>query len=115
MKSVGLLVLRVGAGLMMAFAHGWGKMIKFQEIAPRFPDPIGLGSHFSLGLAVFAEFFCSLLVVVGLFTRFAALNVVVTMLVAAFVIHAADPFAKKELALLYLLAVSYTHLTLPTT
>jgi putative oxidoreductase len=39
--------------------------------------------------------------VLGVATRFAAVPLAVTMLVAAFAIHADDPWAKKELALLY--------------
>jgi putative oxidoreductase len=100
--SLGLLLVRVGAGGIMLLGHGWGKLIGFSEVAERFPDPLGLGSStLSLALAVFAEFFCAAAVVAGFATRFAAAPLVVTMLVAAFVIHADDPWAKKELALLY--------------
>lgn len=103
MKSdFGLLVLRLGAGGFMMFAHGWGKLSGFSEYKEMFPDPIGLGSSLSLGLAVGAEFFCALAIVIGLFTRFASIPLVITMLVAALVVHADDPFQKKELALMYL-------------
>jgi putative oxidoreductase len=51
---------------------------------------------------VFAEFFCSILLILGLFTRLAAIPLVIGMAVAAFVVHGADPFAAKELSLLYL-------------
>jgi putative oxidoreductase len=86
----------------MAAGHGWAKLTGFAEMAERFPDPLGLGSPtMSLALTVFAEFFCATAVVLGLATRFAAVPLVVTMVVAALLIHADDPFAKKELALLY--------------
>lgn len=86
----------------MLFGHGWGKLAGFSDISQRFPDPLGFGSPaLSLGLAVFAEAFCAAAVMVGFATRFAALPLVVTMVVAALVIHADDPWAKKELALLY--------------
>jgi putative oxidoreductase len=67
-------------------------------------DPLGVGAGTSLLLAGSAEFFCSLLVAVGLLTRLAAIPPVVTMGVALVVVHAADPFAKKEMALMYFAA-----------
>jgi putative oxidoreductase len=39
----------------------------------------------------------------GLATRFAALNWFITMCVAAFIAHGADPLNKKEPALLFLI------------
>ena len=62
---------------------------------------LGLGGHVSLALVVMSEFFGSLCVMAGLFTRWASFSIVFTMLVAAFIAHGADPFAKKELAVLY--------------
>lgn len=103
LRDVGLLLLRLGAGGMM-MVHGWGKLSRFNEMASKFPDPLGIGSPASLTLAVFSEFFCALAIVLGFATRLAALPLIVTMIVAAFVIHGDDPFAKKELALLYLVA-----------
>lgn len=99
--SIGLLILRVGTGLFMLLAHGWPKLSAFSEKSGGFPDPIGLGSPVSLSLAVFAEVFCALAIALGLFTRAAAIPLLVTMVVAAFVIHGDDPFQKKEFALLY--------------
>jgi putative oxidoreductase len=101
--NVAWLLLRLGAGLMMMYAHGWGKLSKFGELMEVFPDPIGLGSTVSLALTVFAEFFCALAIALGFLTRLAAMPLVITMLVAVLVVHADDPFGKKELALLYLL------------
>lgn len=100
--SIALLVLRVWVGLIMAFAHGLGKLSNFGEYATRFADPFGLGPGVTLGLAVFAEFFCALAIAFGLFTRAAAVPLIITMFTAAFVIHGDDPFGKKELALLFM-------------
>ena len=57
-----------------------------------------------------AEVVCSLLLVLGLGTRVAAVLPLVSMLVAAFVVHSGDPWAKRELALLF--AVPYLTLLL---
>lgn len=101
--SLGLLLLRIVAGGMMLVGHGWTKLAGFADIAPKFPDPLGLGSTtFSLALAVFAECFCAAAVMVGFATRLAAIPLVITMLVAAFIVHADDPWVERELALLYI-------------
>jgi len=100
--SLGLLIARVAAGLMMAAGHGWGKLLSFGEKAATFPDPLGIGRPVSMAGAIGAEFFCAILVVLGLATRAAALPLVFTMSVAAFIVHANDPWSRKELALLYL-------------
>jgi putative oxidoreductase len=100
--SLGLLLLRLAAGGMMLVGHGWGKLINYGAKVSVFPDPLGVGSMMSLSLAVFAEVFCSIAIILGLATRFAAIPLVITMSVAAFIIHADDPWQKKEFALLYL-------------
>lgn len=94
--SIGLLVLRVGVGGYLA-THGWGK---FQMVLDgqfdQFGDPIGLGSGASLVLVMIAEFFCALLVVIGLGTRYAAIPPVIAMAVAAFVAHGGDPWTMSR-------------------
>ncbi len=101
LHPIGLLVVRVVAGATMIYAHGWGKFQKFISGDWSFADPIGLGEGVSLGLAAGAEFGAALLVVLGLATRIAALPLVITMLVAALIFHAGDPFGDKELAIVY--------------
>ena len=103
------LVLRIGFGLNMAIGHGWGKfqnLISGDEI--HFPSVLGFSPSVALALAVFAEFFCCLFIALGLKTRLAALPIIITMAVAAFVIHGGDPWfargegSSKEMAILYL-------------
>lgn len=98
----GLFALRVGVAVLMLFGHGWSKLAGFAEKSATFSDPLGIGSAASLSLAVFAEFFCSILIGLGLFTRFAALSLVINMAVAAFIVHDGAPWAKQELAVIYL-------------
>ena len=102
LKDIGLLVLRLLAAGMMLFGHGFDKLVNFSAKAETFADPIGFGPVFALVLAVFAEFFCSVAILFGFMTRYAAIPLVITMLVAAFVIHSDDPWSKKEFALIYL-------------
>ncbi len=98
---VGLLLLRIGVACLM-LTHGLPKLQKVLSGNFAFGDPLGLGSGVSLTLAALAEVGGSLLILVGAATRLAVLPLIVTMLVAAFVAHADDPFGKKELPLLYL-------------
>lgn len=100
--DLGLLFLRLASGGMMAYSHGWGKLQKMLGGDMSFADPIGMGEEASLVLTLFAEFVCGILVALGLFTRAALIPLIITMVVAVFVIHADDPFSKQEFGLLYL-------------
>lgn len=102
--DIGLLALRAWLGLTMLLNHGWGKLTGFQGLSSGFPDPIGIGPVPSLGLAVFAEAVCAGLLVLGLFTRFAALVLSINMTVAFFLIHqgALTGEHSGELAFIYL-------------
>ncbi|MGM0555749.1 MAG: DoxX family protein [Myxococcota bacterium] len=99
--DIGLLLLRAGAGLTMAFGHGWGKLLAFGEKAASFKDPLGIGNELSMAATIGTEFFAAILVVIGLGTRFASASLVFTMGVAAFIVHGADPFGSKEKAILF--------------
>lgn len=100
-RDLGLLILRGAVGAMMAFGHGLGKVSKILAGNFAFADPIGIGPAASLVLAGAAEFLFCLAIVVGFKTRWAAVPPLITMLVAAFIVHGGDPWAKKELALMY--------------
>lgn len=112
-EAAALLLLRVAIGGNMLLAHGWGKLQAYGEKADTFPDPLGVGSPVSMALAVFAEFFCSGLLVLGLATRAAVVPLIVTMLVALLVVHGDDPWQKKELAFMYLVPFMTLLLTGP--
>jgi len=102
LPDLGLLWLRVLVGSGIAY-HGYGKVFggridKFAEgiASMGFPAP-----EFFAWAASLSEFAGGICLVLGLFTRAAALFVFITMFVAAFIRHGADPFSKKELALAY--------------
>lgn len=101
--NITLLLLRAGAALMM-LTHGMPKLMQFFTDEPiAFASVMGLSMTMSLALAVVAEVICSVLILLGLGTRLASIPLIITMLTAAFYVHAADPFAGKEMALLYAL------------
>lgn len=68
----------------------------------KFGNPLGLGEIPSLYLSTFAEFLCAILVIIGLYTRLALIPLMINMSVAFFIVHSADAFGIKELALLFL-------------
>lgn len=98
-----LLVLRVGAGSLMLMQHGLDKLMHFSQKSGSFADPFGIGSTASLSLTVFAEFFCAVFIILGLFTRLATIPLIINMAVALFIAHQGDFFGKGELAGLFLI------------
>lgn len=101
LQDLGLLAVRLLAGGMM-LTHGIPKINRFFGEGPvKFADPFGLGPEISLVLVIFAEVVCSILVMVGVKTRWTTIPLLVTMLMAAFYAHGSDPFSDKELSLTF--------------
>lgn len=100
-NDISLLAVRIISGGLM-LTHGYPKYARLLEGNTSFADPIGLGEEFSLLLAVFAEFVCAILVVAGLLTRLSVIPLILTMIVAIFVVHIHDPMSQKELGIFYL-------------
>ncbi|MDH3625941.1 MAG: DoxX family protein [Myxococcales bacterium] len=105
----GIFLLRVSVAMMM-LSHGIPKALGYEELVQSFPDPLNVGTEVSAMLIVFAELGCSVLLLLGLFGRVAAASLFIAMMVAAFVHHFHDPWASKELPLLY--AAVFAALTL---
>lgn len=99
--NVWLFVFRIAVSAMM-LTHGLPKFNALMTGNIQFADPFGLGPGPSLALVVFAEAACSILLILGLATRFATVPLIINMAVAILYAHAADPFGKKELATMYL-------------
>ena len=101
-RSVLLLLARIAFGGLLLL-HGWMKWQNYAVLSMSFPDPLDVGSQASLLLAIFAEVFCSLAVIVGALYRLALIPIIVTLLVIVCMIHQGDTLAIKELALVYLI------------
>ena len=82
-----LLVLRIWIGGTLLLNHGWSKLANFSSMSSRFGDPLHIGHPASLALAVFAEVICSLLLIIGLAARFAALVIIIELGVAFVLVH----------------------------
>lgn len=103
--NLGLLFFRLFLGIGMA-THGIPKLQAGAEMWKGLGGAMGgLGvpgpAVFWGFMAAFAEGVGAILLALGAFTRLAAFLVAFAMAVAAFVVHASDPFAGKEMALLY--------------
>lgn len=100
--NLGLTLLRVFAGLAMAFGHGLGKLPPGQGLIDRasqigFPMPVAFA--WAAGLS---EFLGGIFLAIGLFTRVSGFFIGAVMLTALLGVHAADPFAQQEKAFLFL-------------
>jgi putative oxidoreductase len=99
--DLGLLFLRLFAGVALALAHGWNKVPPSTGFVERvggfgFPAP-----ELFAWMAGLTEFGGGILLAVGLATRPVATIIVLNMIVAVVFGHAGDPFARRELALMF--------------
>lgn len=101
-SDIVILITRIFVGFAM-LSHGFPKLQQlFSGEEIQFYSFLWLSPKSTLILAVFAEFVCSIFIILGLFTRFALFFLLITMAVAGLIVHGADPFAKREMSLLYL-------------
>jgi putative oxidoreductase len=100
--TLGTLILRVGLGTLMLVNHGLNKLMNYGQNSSKFADPFGITPELSLALTVFAEFFCAAFLIVGLFTRLAAVPLIIAMSVALFYAHKGEMFGDGEMAAVYL-------------
>jgi putative oxidoreductase len=105
-----MLFLRIVFGVFMIATHGYTKMMNFETLQAQFYNFLGIGSKASLILDIFAEVICPLFIVLGLFTRLAAIPLIISMLVIVFGANAGKSLLDSELAFVYLAA--YTTLLL---
>lgn len=110
--SLFLLMLRVVFGLLL-MSHGVQKWVILSSTSAMFPDPIGLGGQVSLLLAIFAELFCSLFFIVGMFYRLALIPMIITLGVAFLIIHGGSIVQGGELAFVYLVMFILLYVTGP--
>ena len=99
--STAIFILRITVGALM-LNHGYNKLIHFADMEPKFINFLGLGNSASLSLVIFAEFFCSVFLMLGLFTRLATIPLIITMVVAVWKAHHFEVFVDGEKAALYL-------------
>jgi putative oxidoreductase len=101
-NNIIMLFARIFAGISMIMLHGLPKlMLLLGDKEIQFFNFLGIGMKATLILAIIIELICSFLLIIGLFTRGAALVLAAIMFIAAFVVHFPDPFSVRETSLLY--------------
>ena len=108
--DAGLLLLRVGAGLILFLRHGWEKVSLLTLINPKFPDPLHIGHNTTWVLAMLSDGICSLLIILGVGTRWLSLYCFFNIFIAWALVHHFTFLGKSpgadhgELIALYLVA-----------
>lgn len=121
--SLGILLIRVIIGVLMAF-YGYQKLINFETMAAsdfwaKDVSFLGMTGKTPLALTIFAEFFCSLFLIIGLFTRLALIPLIICMgyiiaCVAKFeVIYSGDNGIEVNNAFVYFIIYLGIYLTGP--
>ena len=96
-----ILFMRIFIGAMM-LTHGIGKIQNYNAIVNSFPDPLGIGSAASFTLITLTEVGCSVLIIMGLFTRLTTLPLIFGMYIATFIAFPEKTFAEGELSFVYM-------------
>ena len=99
--NIAMLILRAGLGGLM-LPHGYDKLTNFAANREGITNFLGLGPNISLALLIFAEFFCSLFLILGLFSRVVVIPLIAAMSVAVVQAHKGDIFGDGEHATLFI-------------
>lgn len=109
-SDMAALLLRVGFGFFIVFGHGYGKLANLLAGNTQFPALFGLPPVVNLGLAIFGELICGILVILGIRTKISVIPLIAVMLVALIFVHGGDPLfmagakgGSKEFAFIYLI------------
>jgi putative oxidoreductase len=102
--DISLLVFRVLISLSMINTHGMKKVLNFEETIQHIPDPLGVGGEISAVIAILANIVAPIFVIVGFTTRLATLIILSVTLMGFFVVHGSDPWAVRDIPLMYSLA-----------
>ncbi|MEO8823838.1 MAG: DoxX family protein [Ginsengibacter sp.] len=99
--NFGMLVLRVVLGILL-ISHGYSKLLMFNTLRYKFMSFLHMGPTISLSLVIFAEFFCSIFLILGLFTRFAIIPIIIAMGVVVFLATHGEILGRGERGAMYL-------------
>lgn len=99
--NTAMFILRLALGILL-MSHGYSKLVHFNSMSGHFMNFLGIGRSISLSLVIFAELFCTVFIILGLFTRLAAIPIIILLAVAIFKAHNGQIFGDGEKAMLYL-------------
>lgn len=100
-QSAGLLTLRLFAGFSLFLKHGLEKLTGYSTMVQHFPNPLHIGAHVSLAFALLSDGICSVLVMLGLVTRFASAVILINLLTAFFLVHHAALVSNAHVELVW--------------
>ena len=106
-----ILCLRVFFGILFMM-HGLDKLMNFNQLSDAYPSVLGFGSYMTLMVSIFAEFCCSVFLILGLLVRITVLPMIAAMAVAFFDVHDAM-MPEGELALIYFILFVILYATGP--
>jgi putative oxidoreductase len=95
-------MLRVVLAFNMCYSHGLAKIKNFSEWQHDFYDPLHIGHKSSLIVTIFLETFVSVFLLLGIFSRIAALLLLLEMCVVVFMYQKGQPLIRYENAILFL-------------
>lgn len=85
--DTGLLLLRAGTGLILFMRHGWEKVSTLSLTNPKFPSVLGLGHTPTWIMAMLSDGIFSLLLILGVGTRWIALYSFSEIFIAWAIVH----------------------------
>ena len=100
--NTAMFILRIGFGILL-FNHGYQKIIHFNATTEHMPALFGLSASVRASMVIFAEFFCSLFIILGLFTRLSCIPIIISLSVALYKSHGMDVFGPGQAATLFLI------------
>lgn len=102
-----LLLARLFIGIMF-LSHGMQKWLMYGTMSPNFPDPLHIGSAWSLILIIITEVVCSFFFIFGFMYRLVLLPMIFAMGLAFFVIHEGS-LDGGELSLVYMMTFVFMY------
>ena len=104
-RDLTMLLLRILVGFSLFYKHGIEKLTGFSNMQTHFPDPFHIGVTPGLMFALLTDGVCSLLIIVGLASRLAALLIIFNLSVVFFFLHGGSIVdAHAEMGYVYLAA-----------
>ncbi len=107
-----MLLARLCMGLLF-LSHGMQKWLALGEMSSGFPDPLHVGSAWSLILIIVIEVVCSVFLIFGFLFRLVLLPMIFAMGMAFFVIHDGMLDNGGELSLIYMLVFVWMYMVGP--
>ncbi|MBI1343365.1 MAG: DoxX family membrane protein [Terrimonas sp.] len=98
--QLSMLVLRISLGWMM-LPHGYDRLLHFSGYQSGFMGQTGWVAYLLGVYIIFAEFFCSVFILLGLFTRYCSLALIIATLLTLFLVYKGQTGGRGETLALF--------------